>query len=76
MLEVNAEYVDELLRTHRPETVAGHLRHVAAAGLTDAVGGSPNGLRLVVEYAGSGERALRKAGPDAAEVVYGEYQRR
>ncbi len=47
LLRVNADYIDELLQTHRPETVAGHLRHVAAAGLTEAVGGSPNALRLV-----------------------------
>ena len=46
---VNADYLDELLQTHRPETVAGHLRHVAAAGLVEAVGGSTQALRLVVE---------------------------
>ena len=73
VLEVNAEYIDELLRTHRPETVAGHLRHVAAAGLTELVGGSPNGLRLVVEHAAPGERALKRAGSDAADVVYAEF---
>ena len=28
LLRVNADYVDELLLTHRPQTVAGHLRHV------------------------------------------------
>jgi hypothetical protein len=73
LLRVNADYIDELLRTHRPETVAGHLRHVAAAGLTEGAGGSPNALRLVVEYGGPGERALRKAGPDAADVVFGAF---
>src|SRR5579885_605595 len=62
---VNADTVDELLQSHRPETVAGHLRHVAAAGLVAAVGGSTQGLRLVVEQGGAGERPLRKAGPDA-----------
>ena len=62
LLRVNADYIDELLRTHRPETVAGHLRHVAAAGLTEAVGGSPHALRLVVEQGEPGERALRQAG--------------
>ena len=70
---VNADYLDELLQTHRPETVAGHLRHVAAAGLVEAVGGSTQGLRLVVEQGEAGERALRKAGPDAADVVFGDF---
>jgi hypothetical protein len=73
LLRVNAGYVDELLQTHRPETVAGHLRHVAAAGLVEAVGGSPHALRLVVEQGEPGERALRKAGPDAADVVFGDF---
>jgi hypothetical protein len=73
LLRVNAEYVDELLQTHRPETVAGHLRHVAAAGLVEAVGSSPHALRLVVEQGEQGERALRKAGPDAADVVFGDF---
>ena len=40
LLRVNSDYVDELLRTHRPETVAGHLSHVAAAGLVEAAGGA------------------------------------
>lgn len=69
LLRVNTDYLDELLRTHRPETVAGHLRHVAAIGLVDAVGGSPHALRLVVEHGARGEHALRQAGPDAADVV-------
>jgi len=73
LLRVNADYVDELLQTHRPETVAGHLRHVAAAGLVEAVGASPHGLRLVVEQGEPGERALSKAGPDAADVVFGDF---
>jgi hypothetical protein len=73
LLRVNADTIDELLRTHRPETVAGHLRHVAAAGLTEAVGGSPNALRLVVEQGEPGERALRQAGPDAADVVFVDF---
>ncbi len=73
LLRVNADYVDELLRTHRAATVAGHLRHVAAAKLVEAVGGSPDALRLVVEHGAPGERALRMAGPDAADVVYGDF---
>ena len=73
LLRVNSDYVDELLRTHRPETVAGHLSHVAAAGLVEAVGGSPQALRLVVEFGERGERALAKAGPDAADVVFDDF---
>jgi hypothetical protein len=73
LLRVNGAYVDELLQTHRPDTVASHLRHVAAAGLCEAVGSSPHALRLVVEYGEPGERALRKAGPDAADVVFGDF---
>jgi hypothetical protein len=73
VLRVNEDYIDELLQTHRPETVASHLRHVAAAGLTEVAGGSANALRLVVEYGRQGERALRKAGPDAADVVFGDF---
>ena len=46
---------------------------MAAAGLTEAVGGSPNGMRLAVEYGPTGEQALRKAGPDAADVVFGDF---
>jgi len=74
LLRVNADYIDELLQTHRAETVAGHLRHVGAAGLTEVVGGSTSALRLVVEFGGPGERAIRRAGPDAAEVVFGDFR--
>lgn len=73
LLRVNAGYVDELLRTHRPSTVADHLRHVASARLVEAVGGSPNALRLVVEGGEPGERALKLAGPDAADVVFEDF---
>src|SRR5262249_14611103 len=57
LLRVNTGYVDELLQTQSPEAVAGHLKRVAAAGLVEAVGGSPNGLRLAVEYGERGEKA-------------------
>ncbi|WP_406698776.1 hypothetical protein V5E97_07805 [Singulisphaera sp. Ch08] len=73
LLRVNSDYVDELLQTHPAETVAGHLRHVAAAGLVEAVGGSPHALRLVVEFGERGELALTQAGADAADVVYDGY---
>jgi hypothetical protein len=73
LLRVNSEYVDDLMRTHQPKMVADHLRHIAAARLVEGVGGSPNGLRLVVEGGQVGERALHAAGPDAADVVYEDY---
>ncbi len=73
VLRVNSAYVDELLLTHQPETVAAHLRHASAANLVEAVGGSPDGLRLAVEYGEIGERALLKAGPDAADVVFEDF---
>jgi hypothetical protein len=73
LLRVNANYVDELLKSHRPETIAGHLRHVAAAGLVEPVASSADGLRLVVEFGERGERALTQAGPDAADVVFEDF---
>jgi hypothetical protein len=73
LVRVNAPYIDELQQSHRPETVAGHIRHVAAAGLTEPAAGSPDALRLIVEYGQTGERALKQAGPDAADVVFGDY---
>lgn len=73
LLRVNSDYLDETLATHSPETVAGYLRHVAAAGLVEQVGGAPNGLRLSVEYGARGDQALARAGADAAEVVFEDY---
>ena len=75
LLRVNAAYVDERLRTGTPEALAADLRHVAAggAGLVEAVGGSPEALRLAVEHGDEGERALIQAGPDAADLVYADY---
>lgn len=73
LLRVNSDYVDELLQTQQPETVAAHLRHAGAAGLVEKVGGSPQALRLMVEYGDRGERALVHAGPDAADVVYDDF---
>ena len=73
LVRVNAPYIDELQQSHRPETVAGHIRHAAAAGLTELASGSPDALRLIVEFGLTGERALKQAGPDAADVVYEDY---
>jgi hypothetical protein len=73
LLRVNTDDLDEMLATHAPETVAGYLRHVAAAGLVEQVGGSNHALRLAVEYGPTGDRALTQAGPDAADVVFEDY---
>ncbi|MBV8487425.1 MAG: hypothetical protein JO161_04030, partial [Planctomycetaceae bacterium] len=75
LLRVNSAYIDELLCTHRPETVASYISHVAARGrkLVHAVGGSTDGLRLAVEFGELGERALEAAGPDAADVVFRDF---
>jgi hypothetical protein len=70
VLKVNSDEVDALLRTRPPESVARLLRHVASAGLVEAVGGSPHGLRLAAEFGEAGDRALRRAGADAADVVF------
>ncbi|MDB5350300.1 MAG: hypothetical protein JWN86_1547 [Planctomycetota bacterium] len=72
-LRVNTDYVDDLLATSPPEAVARHLAHVSAVGLAEAVGGHPQALRLVVEFGDVGERALKAAGPDAADVVFHSY---
>lgn len=73
VLRVNTDDIDEMLRTRSAETVAGLIGHAASAGLIEAVGSSPHGLRLAAEYGERGDRALEKAGADAADVVYGEY---
>ncbi len=73
LVRVNGPYIDEQLQSHRPETVAGHIRHAAAAGLTELASGSQDALRLIVEFGQAGERALKQAGPDAADVVFGDY---
>ena len=56
VVRVNASYIDELQKSHRPETVAAHIRHAAAAGLTEMAAGSPDALRLIVDYGQTGER--------------------
>jgi hypothetical protein len=75
LARVNSDYLAELLTSHRPATVARHLAHVFTVGptLVEAVGGHPDALRLVVEFGERGEKALLTAGPDAAEVVYGDF---
>ncbi len=73
VIQVNAAYIDELLKSHRSESVGAHIRHAASAGLIESAGASPQGLRLLVEFGRDGEMALRRAGPDAADVVFGEF---
>lgn len=70
LLRVNTDDVDAMLASQAPETVAEQLRHVAAVGLVEEVGASPHGLRLAVEFGAAGDRALERAGGDAADVVY------
>ncbi len=70
LLRVNSNDVDDLLRTHTPESVASHIRGLASAGLIAQAGGSASGLRLAVDYGSLGFQALRQAGPQAADVVY------
>lgn len=72
-VRVNADFVDLRLRTHAPETIAGDLRHAVGAGLMEALGNSPHALRLSVEFGSAGDRALKAAGPDAADVVYDDF---
>ena len=72
-LRVNTDAVDEMLASRRPEDVAAHLARASALGLGDAVGGNPQALRLLVEFGEDGERALKNAGPDAADVAYNDY---
>ncbi len=67
---VNWTYLEERLRVRSPESVAAEIRHVGALGLTEEVAGTPDGLRLVGDYGSQGETALRKVGPDAAQIVY------
>jgi hypothetical protein len=70
LLRVNTDDVDRMLANGSPEAVAGHLRHVAGAGLTEAVGSSPHGLRLSAEFGPLGDRALKAAGAEAADIVF------
>jgi len=72
---VNSDYLAELLRSHRPESVAHQLAHLFSVGpkLVEAVGGHPDALRLAIEHGDRGEKALLRAGPDAAEVIYGGF---
>lgn len=70
LVRVNVDEINRLSRTLSVETLASHIRHVAAVNLMDQVSGSSGGLRLVVEYGQRGEQAIRRGGADAADVVY------
>jgi hypothetical protein len=74
LLRVNEEFVAEQLRSRSSEAIASDLRHVAAANLVPEVGGSPFGLRLVVEHGQVAEEALRRVGPDAATVCFDNFR--
>ena len=73
LLRVNTDDVDELLASHTPETVAGHLRHVAAVGLVEAVGGSPHALRLVVEFGAAASGPWPRPAPTPPTWSIDEY---
>jgi hypothetical protein len=73
VLRVNADDLESLQKRGGEEALASALRDVASEGLTATVGGGPGTLRLLAEFGPVGARALRQAGPDAAEVVYGDY---
>jgi hypothetical protein len=73
VLRVNADDLDALRKRGGEEAIAAALRDVASEGLTATVGGGPGTLRLLAEFGPAGARALRQAGPDAADVVYGDY---
>lgn len=73
LLRVNTDDVDTMLARGSAEAVAGHLRHVAASGLIEAVGSSVHGLRLSAEFGSTGDLALAHAGADAADVAYEDY---
>jgi len=72
-LHVACEDMQVYLRDHSPESLAAHLRHLAAKGLLTRVADHPNALRLTLEYGDRGETAVRVAGADAAEVVFQVY---
>jgi hypothetical protein len=70
VLQINSDDIDELRRARTASQLAAHLRHVHAAGLTEAVGSSVHGVRLIVEFGSDADRALAAAGGDAGDVVY------
>jgi len=75
-LHVSADDATEHLRTHSSESLAGHLRHLSAAGILTKIADHPNALKLTLEFGPRGEAAIKAAGADAAEVVYIDYSDR
>ena len=75
-LHVGAIDAQEYLESHSPESLASHLRHLSATGLITRVANHPNALKLSLEFGNPGEKALKAAGADAAEVVYTDYSDR
>lgn len=70
LLKVNSVDVDRMLASQTHDFVANHVRHLVSRGLAEAVGSTPHGLRLSAEYQALGDLALERAGSDAADVVY------
>jgi hypothetical protein len=67
------EDLDELSERHRTRTIADLILHLNDRGLLDVVAGTPNGLRLAIEFGSDGERALEVVGPGCVEIIYGQY---
>jgi hypothetical protein len=72
-LHVACDDMQEYLKDHSPDTLASHIRHLSAAGLLMRTADHPNSLKMTLEFGELGERALRLAGADSAEVVYQVY---
>lgn len=73
VLRVNADDLEGMRKRGGDAAIVSALRDVASEGLAPTVGGGPGTLRLLSEYGPIGARALSEAGPDAAEVAYGDY---
>jgi hypothetical protein len=66
------EDLDELIERHRTRTVADVILHLENRNLLDVAAGTPNGLRLAVEFGSDGERVLEVV-PAGVAVIYGQY---
>ena len=72
-LRVNSDDLDVLLGSRTPESIARLIDHATAVGLLADLGGSPHALRLLAEHGEAGDLALKKAGADAADIVFEDY---
>jgi hypothetical protein len=65
--------LDILLQSYRPRSIADAMRHLNNSGLLEVAAGTPNALRLVVEFGNDGESVLKVCGPRVAELIYSVY---